>query len=125
MTQAENGSDASSPIALGLLYLLAAAWILPGLIGRDPWKPDEAYTFGVVYSMLTEGHWLIPMLAQEPFVEAPPLFYWSAAGVAWLLAPPLSLHDAARLVSGIYMALTFAFIAAAAGELYGSARKWV
>jgi len=28
-----------------LMTLLCAAWILPGLF-HDPWKPDEAYTFG-------------------------------------------------------------------------------
>jgi hypothetical protein len=25
-----------------LVVLLCAAWLLPGLIGHDPWKPDEA-----------------------------------------------------------------------------------
>ena len=32
-----------------LFGLLCLAWLLPGLIAHDPWKPDEAYTFGVVY----------------------------------------------------------------------------
>src|SRR5258708_18347129 len=27
------------------LYCLISAWMLFGLFGRDPWKPDEAYTF--------------------------------------------------------------------------------
>ena len=38
-----------------LLVLFCAAWILPGLIGHDPWKPDEAHTFGVVYEILLGG----------------------------------------------------------------------
>ena len=113
-------SNNQSPTPLALVWLLAAAWILPGLLGHDPWKPDEAYTFGLIYSALKNGDWLVPMLAHEPFMEKPPLFYWSAAIMAKLLSPPFSLHDAARLTTGVYMALTFAFIGGAARELYGA-----
>jgi 4-amino-4-deoxy-L-arabinose transferase-like glycosyltransferase len=105
--------------------VLAAAWILPGLIGHDPWKPDEAYTFGVVYSILTGGDWVVPTLAFEPFMEKPPLYYLSAAGMASLFGSILPLHDAARLASGVYMALTLAFTAGCARELYGKDRGWM
>ena len=85
---------------------LLAAWILFGLIGHDPWKPDEAYTFGLVWSILEKGQWLVPTLGGEPFMEKPPLFFWTAALFAkafgWLLQP----HDAARLASGFYVGLT-------------------
>lgn len=119
MTPTTSGQAAHPPIAFVWVVALAAAWILPGLLGHDPWKPDEAYTFGLVYSLLTGGDWIVPTLAHEPFVEKPPLFYWSAALIARLLAPPFALHDAARLTTGLYMALTFAFVAGAARELYG------
>ena len=109
-------------IALVWLCVLAAAWILPGLIGHDPWKPDEAYTFGLVYSLLHGGSWVVPTLATEPLMEKPPLFYLSAAMLAKIFNPPLALHDATRLASGLYMALTLAFIAGAARELYGRGR---
>ena len=56
-------SNNQSPTPLALVWLLAAAWILPGLLGHDPWKPDEAYTFGLIYSALKNGDWLVPMLA--------------------------------------------------------------
>ena len=80
MTASATGHGAAQqPIALAWIWVLAAAWILPGLIGHDPWKPDEAYTFGIVYSLLQGGDWVVPMLAHEPFVEKPPLFYLSAA----------------------------------------------
>jgi len=110
------------PIPLSWVCMLAAAWILPGLIGHDPWKPDEAYTFGLIYNALNGGDWVVPMLAHEAFMEKPPLFYWSAAAVASLLSPPFALHDAARLTTGIYMAITFAFVGGAAHELYGKQR---
>src|SRR5471032_1939643 len=96
---------AQQPIALAWVVVLSAAWILPGLVGHDPWKPDEAYTFWLIYSLLHGADWVVPMLAHEPFMEKPPLFYLSAAALASLLQPPLALHDAARLTTGIYMAL--------------------
>lgn len=105
-----------------LVILLCVAWILPGLIGHDPWKPDEAYTFGVVYSILEGGSWVVPHLAGEPFLDKPPLFYLSAAAAARLFSAVLPLHDAARLVTGLWMALTFIFVGAAARELRGEGR---
>lgn len=72
-------SAASGSIPLWLLILLTVAWILPGLIGHDPWKPDEAYSFGIVYHILQTGNWIVPTLAGEPFMEKPPLFYITAA----------------------------------------------
>ena len=46
-----------------LIAILGLAWLLPGLVGHDPWKPDEAYTFGVVYEILQGGSWVIPQIA--------------------------------------------------------------
>jgi 4-amino-4-deoxy-L-arabinose transferase-like glycosyltransferase len=102
-----------------LVVLLCAAWLLPGLFGHDPWKPDEAQTFGVVYQLLQGGSWLVPTLAGEPFLDKPPLFHFTAALCALLFSPILPLHDAARLATGLWMALTFFFTAAAARELHG------
>lgn len=98
---------------------LALAWIVPGLVGHDPWKPDEAYTFGVVYELLTNGRWIVPHLAGEPYLHAPPLFHLSAAATARLLSPPLALHDAARIATGLYMGLTLLFCGLAGRELHG------
>src|SRR5438270_11874050 len=96
------------PVPLALVWGLAAAWILPGLLGHDPWKPDASYTFGLIYSALKNGDWLVPMLAHEPFMEKPALSYWSAAAMAWLLSPPFALPEPARLTTGRVMALTSA-----------------
>jgi 4-amino-4-deoxy-L-arabinose transferase-like glycosyltransferase len=103
-----------------LLVLFCAAWILPGLIGHDPWKPDEAHTFGVVYDITRGGSWIVPTLAGEPFLETPPLFYLTAAATAKVFSVVLPLHDAARLATGLWMAVTFAFVALAGRELYGT-----
>jgi 4-amino-4-deoxy-L-arabinose transferase-like glycosyltransferase len=99
--------------------LLCLAWILPGLLAHDPWKPDEAYNFGVVYEMVRGGSWAAPALAGEPFVREPPLYYITAALTALLFSPVLPLHDGARLASGFYIALALLFCGLAARELNG------
>ncbi|MDD5404368.1 MAG: glycosyltransferase family 39 protein [Sulfuricella sp.] len=106
-------------IHLGWVILLCAAWVLFSLVGHDPWKPDEAYSFGLVYSILQNHDWVVPMLAGEPFMEKPPLYYLTAAGFARLFSGWLPLHDGARLASGFYMGLTLLFSALTARELWG------
>jgi 4-amino-4-deoxy-L-arabinose transferase-like glycosyltransferase len=102
------------------IYLLLAAWLMAGLFGHDPWKPDEAYTFGLIYHILQTGDWLVPTLAGEPFVEKPPLFFWTAAVLAKMFGPVLALHDAARLATAFYVVLTLIFTGLSARRLYGS-----
>ena len=106
-------------IHLGWVILLCAAWALFGLIGHDPWKPDEAYSFGLVYSILQAHDWVVPMLAGEPFMGKPPLYYLTAAGFASLFSGWLPLHDGARLASGFYVGLTLFFSGLTARELWG------
>jgi 4-amino-4-deoxy-L-arabinose transferase-like glycosyltransferase len=111
-----------TPSRTAMITLLCIAWILPGLVGHDPWKPDEAYAFGVVYSILEGGSWVVPHLAGEPFLEKPPLAYLAAAASARIFSGLFPLHDAARLVTGLWMGLTFIFVGAAARELHGDGR---
>ena len=91
------------------VLILSAAYLLFGLVGHDPWKQDETYAFGIVYQFLfTHTDWLVPTLANEPFMEKPPLLYWIAAGFARAFSAWLPLHDGARLAIGFCMALTCA-----------------
>jgi 4-amino-4-deoxy-L-arabinose transferase-like glycosyltransferase len=114
---------AENPVTLTVL--LCMAWILLGLTGHDPWKPDEAHTFGVVYQLLKNGDWVVPMLAGEPYLDNSPLIYLTAGLTGTLFSPVLPLHDGARLATGLYMALAFLFIALTARELYGGTKSWV
>ncbi|MGE5617264.1 MAG: ArnT family glycosyltransferase, partial [Bacillota bacterium] len=61
-----------------IVAVIAAMYVLPGLVGHDPWKPDEAYIFGVVYHMLQSGDWIVPQVAGVPFMEKPPMYHWVA-----------------------------------------------
>lgn len=114
------GSALAHPLAFTLG--LCALWLLPGLVGRDPWKPDEADTFGMVYQLLQSGDWVVPAIAGEPQLEHPPLFMLTAAALAKALGGVLPLHDAARLASGLYTALTLALVGLTARELIGPGR---
>ena len=87
---------------------IVLAWLLPGTLGHDPWKQDETYTFGIIQHMLESGDVVVPMNAGQPFVEKPPLYDWVAAGLAWMFGRYLPLHDAARLASALFAALTLA-----------------
>jgi 4-amino-4-deoxy-L-arabinose transferase-like glycosyltransferase len=100
------------------------AYLLPGTLGHDPWKQDETYTFGIVQHMLESGDLVVPTNAGRPFVEKPPIYDWAAAGLAWLFGRYLPLHDAARLASVLFTALTLAFTARFVRGATG-ARNWL
>ncbi|ABE50559.1 ArnT family glycosyltransferase [Methylobacillus flagellatus] len=102
-----------------LLILLCIAWIFLGLIGHEPWKPDEAQTISIVKNM-TEGKGLLaPIAAGQQSIEYPPLYYWSAAGSGKLLSTILPLHDAARLINSVWMAITLLMVGMLGRELWG------
>ncbi len=99
--------------------LLFVLWMTPGLIGREPWKADEPFTFGIANDMMQSGDWVVPRLTGEPFLEKPPLYYATAAVFGRLFSPPLELYDASRLATAFYMSLAVLFFALTARELYG------
>jgi len=80
--------------ALGLLY------ILPGLIGREPWKNDDAASFGIMWTMAQGGwqDWLWPNIAGLSMPEEGPLAYWLGALCiklfGWLLGDVLAARVA-------------------------------
>jgi len=128
MTGDQEKTHTAYPLRLPFFFLtliVMIIWIFPGLLGHDPWKPDEAYSFGLVENILHTGNWLVPTLADEPFMEKPPIYYLTAAAIARLLSGILPDYDAARLASGFYMALTFLFTGLAARELYGKGSAWL
>ncbi|HEY4319033.1 MAG TPA: glycosyltransferase [Herbaspirillum sp.] len=62
-------------LALGLLY------ILPGLIGRDPWKNTDATSFGIMWTMAhgTLVDWFQPNVVGLALPTESPLTYWLGA----------------------------------------------
>jgi 4-amino-4-deoxy-L-arabinose transferase-like glycosyltransferase len=105
-----SGARIALPLARIPLLILIAIWLLPGLIGHDPWKNDDAIGIGIAHQFARHGDWLLPRLAGEHYPDDGPLFYWIAAVfvklLGWLIAP----HDAARLAGGACIALTLVFL---------------
>ena len=89
---------AAATNALPRLALLALAllYILPGLIGRDPWKNEDATSFGIMWTMAhgTLADWLTPNVAGLALPAESPLAYWFGAICiklfGWLLGDPLA-----------------------------------
>lgn len=92
------------------LFVLGLLYILPGLIGRDPWKDNaDAGSFGIMWTMAHGGvnDWLLPNVAGLPSGEEGPLAFWLGALCiklfGWILGDVL----AARLSTiGIFVAGT-------------------
>ncbi|MCB5186182.1 glycosyl transferase [Methylobacillus gramineus] len=103
-----------------LLILLCLAWIFLGLIGHEPWKPDEAQAISIVKAMSQGEHLLLPKAAGQASIEYPPLYYWSAAASAKLLSGWLPMHDAARLINSLWMSITLLMIGMLGREIWGT-----
>lgn len=110
---------------LQLTIVICFIWLLIGLIGHDPWKSDEAYTFGAVYRILETGDWIVPRIGDTPFLKTPPLVHYGGAISALAFSSVLPLHDAARLSAGFWTLLLLLFTALTARELWGGNRTWV
>lgn len=93
--------SASATLALprwGIL-LLCLLYILPGLIGRDPWKNADAADFGVMWTMAQHGwqDWLWPNISGLPVAGSGPLTFWLGAICIKLFGGILGAPLAARL----------------------------
>jgi 4-amino-4-deoxy-L-arabinose transferase-like glycosyltransferase len=101
-----------------LLLLLCAIWIVLGLIGHAPWKPLESSSINIVKNILDGSSLLAPLVSGESFPSYPPLYYLSAAASAKLLAPLLSIHDGARLINTIWLAVLLLIVGMTGRELW-------
>jgi 4-amino-4-deoxy-L-arabinose transferase-like glycosyltransferase len=90
------------------LILFCVAYVLPGFVGREPWKVADVTAFGVMMEMAA-GHsgWWQPQVLGVAVEEAGPLPYWLGAIFIRLL-PFLSPEFAARIPFGLLLALTLA-----------------
>ncbi|ATG21216.1 hypothetical protein CO705_15740 [Ralstonia pickettii] len=106
-----------------VVVLMLCAYFVAGTFWRMPWKADEPYSFGVVLNIIEQGDWVVPNVAFEPFVEKPPLMYWTGA-LAALALPNVPAHEAVRVAVLFWMALTCWAVWRTARLLRGEARDW-
>lgn len=90
------------------LALLCIAYVLPGFIGREPWKTADASAYGIM-TLMADGQtsWWNPTFMGQPF-ETPAWlpFALGATAMQWLPTMP---ELASRLPYGIALGLTLAF----------------
>ncbi|MBX3587679.1 MAG: hypothetical protein KF796_13660 [Ramlibacter sp.] len=89
------------------LVLFCLAYVLPGFIGREPWKNADMTAFGYMAELASgAAHWLSPTLLGQPPEFDALLPYWLGAW-AIQLAPPWVPGDfAARIPFALLLALT-------------------
>ena len=89
------------------LLLFCAAYVLPGFVGRDPWKAADVTAFGYMYELaLGRTDWLAPRLLGLPPEFDALLPYWLGAW-AMKLAPAWIAPDlAARIPFVALLVLT-------------------
>ncbi|MGY0194474.1 ArnT family glycosyltransferase [Leptothrix sp. BB-4] len=92
------------------LWLLCAAYVLPGIFGRDPWKNADVMAVGYMMSLHQgDAGWLHPMLAGVGSTGSL-LPYWIGAGAMQLFGGWLDLTVAARLPFALMLAGTLALV---------------
>lgn len=104
-----------------VLIVLAAIYLLAGVTGHDPWKTEDAIHIGIAHGFHTQGNWLTPAVAGDPWPHTAPLYHWVAALTGKALGGLLGFHDAARLATTLFGALFLFALAGAARAFHGDA----
>jgi 4-amino-4-deoxy-L-arabinose transferase-like glycosyltransferase len=109
-----------------VIAILAVAFVVPGLVGHDPWRAFDVITIEVAHQMHLSGDWIVPRMAGEPWLEDPPFYHWLALAFAKAFGDLLGFDDAARLASGLAMliALWFLYLAARHSALPIASRRY-
>ena len=107
------------PLPSPWFWALVVLYMLLGLVGHDPWKGDDAVGFGIAWTMAhgTWQDWLLPNIAGQAVAEEGPLAFWLAALFIQLFGTLLQQHDAARLASAVWTAITIISVHRAARTL--------
>lgn len=91
------------------LLLFCVAYVLPGFIGREPWKVADVAAFGAMHELAMGGAtWWNPTVLGLPVEDAGTLPYW--LGAVFIRALPFLPADwAARLPFIALLGLTLSF----------------
>ncbi|MEO5696380.1 MAG: hypothetical protein ABIQ60_04505, partial [Burkholderiaceae bacterium] len=87
------------------LLLFCAAYVLPGVFGRDPWKSADITAFGYMVNIAQgKTSWFAPTVGGLP-ADAALLPYWIGASFIKLLGPWLDPALAARIPFALLLVL--------------------
>jgi 4-amino-4-deoxy-L-arabinose transferase-like glycosyltransferase len=91
-----------------LLLLMCTLYVVPGLVGRDPWRYEDAAGFGIAWTMAQAvrggADWLMPNVVGVPMHEEGPLPFWLGA-IAIRALPFLAPDTVVRGVAMAWLAL--------------------
>lgn len=105
------------PLPRPALLLLCVAYVLPGLLGRDPWRNADLTAFALMQAMASgRTDWLAPTLGGLP-VDTPLLPHWLGAASIVALGPVLGDAVAARIPFAVLLAGTLALLWSAVHHL--------
>lgn len=114
---ASSVSTGASPRLLLLTVGIALLFSATGVFDHALWTPDEPRVAEVGREMLVSGDYVVPRLAGEPFLEKPPLHWWTMA-LAYRL---FGVSDGvARLPSTVFALLTVLIAADMARRIAGA-----
>ena len=102
---------------LPVLLALAPMWLV-GTLDRGAWTPDEPREADIAWRMSAQSQWVLPQLAGRPFLEKPPLSYWTSAGAMRLFGPSVR---AARVPNLLYAAIAAVAVGALGFAMAGRA----
>ncbi|WP_420821241.1 hypothetical protein [Ramlibacter rhizophilus] len=97
------------PLPRGALLLLCVAYVLPGFVGREPWKAQDMTAFGYMLALAQgEAAWMAPTLLGQPPQFESLLAYWLGAWAIMAAPPGVPADVAARVPFVALLVLTLA-----------------
>ena len=106
-TPAIVAQNAVRPLPRIALWLFCLAYLVPGLVGREPWKGEELQVFGQMLALAQgQSSWLHPTVWGQTLPLDAPLAYWMGAWAIGLAPSWLSAGSAARIPFALLLALT-------------------
>ncbi len=90
------------------LLALCLAYVLPGFVGREPWKSADVTSFGIMRLMASgETSWLTPTVLGLPSDTPAWLPHWLGASAMWLLPAWPEIASRLPYMAALCLALFF------------------
>jgi 4-amino-4-deoxy-L-arabinose transferase-like glycosyltransferase len=112
-------SPRSTTVAFGVV---AIAFLSLNIWSYDLWAPDEPRYAQVAREMIDSGNWFTPFVNGEPYMEKPPVFFWTIAAASWPFGDVSAVT--ARVPSVLAAALTTMFTYLLALRLFNDRIAW-
>ena len=94
------------PLPRIALWLFCLAYLIPGLVGREPWKGEELQVFGQMLALAQgQSDWLHPTVWGQTLSLDAPLAYWMGTWAIGLAPSWLSAGSAARIPFALLLAM--------------------